>query len=170
MKRAASIALNALLIVTCGLTCADIVRSFISRRAASHLINRGPAQGVQFALPGEDWAKERTETLVFGISTHCHFCTESAPFYKRLLTSVGGGIGLVVIAPEPVEQTRLYLGQLGLDINDVRQIPIMQVGIQGTPTLVFVDRRGRVERAWTGSLSPDREQEVIQFASARTRR
>jgi hypothetical protein len=130
----------------------------------------GPALGNRFALPGEDWGKSRNGTLVFGISTGCHFCTQSVPFYKRLLTLVGTGIATIAVAPEPVEQIRPYLSGLGVAISDLRQIHFADVGIRGTPTLIFVNRAGQVERVWRGALSDDREREVVDFVSGRASR
>jgi hypothetical protein len=167
MKRLGEIALNIFLIVTCTLTCADIVRRFIaSKRIATSMETiGGPARGAILDLSGFDWSRSGSGTLVFGIATTCHFCTQSAPFYKRLLTSVHDGIGVVAIAPQPVEQTKEYLERLGVAITEVRQAQLQTFGIGGTPTLVFVDRRGMVERVWRGALSKDREQDLVDFVS-----
>jgi hypothetical protein len=173
MKRAANIALNLLLIGACGLTGADMIRSYMGRRkaeAAMAKLPRGPAKGTSFALQGEDWSKDRDGTLVFGVSTTCHFCTQSAPYFRQILASVGPRIAAVAVAPEPAVQARQYLDGLGVAISDVRQMPLSEVGIRGTPTLVFVNRKGLVERVWRGALFADSEKEVVDFAAGRTAR
>jgi hypothetical protein len=72
----------------------------------------------------------------------------------------------MALAPDPVEQTRFFLARLGVSIADVRQAPLASAGIRGTPTLVVVDRSGRVIRSWRGFLSPEGEQEVVTVASS----
>jgi hypothetical protein len=37
--------------------------------------------GMKISLPGVDWSRSK-RTLVFALSTGCHFCSESAPFYQ----------------------------------------------------------------------------------------
>lgn len=59
---------------------------------------------MEFAGPGQ--------TLILAISSTCHFCTESAPFYKKLGQSKRN-IRLVAVLPQPVEDGRKYLDRLG---------------------------------------------------------
>jgi len=172
MKKIATIALNMFLIVACSIVCADIVRTFVVRRNAQtrQPPARGPVAGTLFMLPGADWSRSPNGTLVFGISTACHFCTQSAPFYQRLLTSVGSGLTVIALAPEPVEKTRQYLSNLGVSIADVRQLTLSEAGIRGTPTLAYVNQKGLIERVWVGTMPPDKEKELIDFASKMARR
>ena len=76
---------------------------------------------------------------------------------------------MVAVAPEPVDQTREYLKTLGVGINAVLQATLADVGIRGTPTLVFVNRSGVVKKVWRGELSSNLEQEVMDFVSKTAR-
>jgi hypothetical protein len=170
--RVANIALNVFLIVAGTLTCADIVQRYATskrvaaRGDATRQAAQVPSPGSPVSVPGVEWNKTGRPTLVFGISTGCHFCSASAPFYKRLLTKTGAGLSMMAVAPEPVDQTRLYLNRLGIPISNVRQAALADVGIRGTPTLVVVDRSGRVIKSWRGFLTPERERQVLDFTSA----
>src|ERR1043165_683938 len=78
--------------------------------------------GSQVDWPNMDWARNG-RTVVLGLSTTCHFCTESAPFYQKLLRELsrqGGNRGVAVL-PQPVGEGQKYLQDLGLSVDEVRQ-------------------------------------------------
>jgi hypothetical protein len=52
-----------------------------SAAAARSRVAKGTS--LKGSLPGVDWAKNG-RTLVLAISTRCHFCTDSAPFFQRI--------------------------------------------------------------------------------------
>jgi len=107
-----------------------------------------------------DW-KQNKQTLILAISSSCHFCTESAPFYKRL-AEVKTSTRLVAILPQPVEEGRRYLDRLGVSVDEVRQLPLDRIGVRGTPTLMLVDASGAVRNSWIGFLAPETELEVVR--------
>src|SRR5947207_1761138 len=47
-------------------------------------VRREPLVGSPVSLPNVDWAKNG-QTLLIVLSKDCHFCAESAPFYKRIV-------------------------------------------------------------------------------------
>ena len=66
----------------------------------------------KIGLPDVDWSK-RDKTLVLAISSACQFCTESAPFYRQL-SGAHEGTQLIAVLPQPVEEGRRYVRNLGL--------------------------------------------------------
>lgn len=115
--------------------------------------------GEKINLSGIDWQKNG-KTLLFALSTTCHFCTESAPFYQRLAKE-HGDTQLVVLVPQSVDEGRQYLKKLGVTIDDVRQIPPNSLEVHGTPALLLVNSKGIVENLWLGKLQADQENEVF---------
>jgi hypothetical protein len=112
------------------------------------------------ALPGVDWGTN-DRTLVLAISTKCHFCTDSAPFFKRISTERPTGTKLLAVLPQSVEEARKYLDQEGVRVDDVKQAPLDSIKVYGPPTLALVDKAGTVTDVWTGKLSADGEAEVL---------
>jgi peroxiredoxin len=112
------------------------------------------------SLPDVDWAKNG-RTLVLAISTRCHFCTESAPFFRRIAKERASGVKLLAVLPQPVEEARQYLEGEGVHVDDVRQASSQSIGVSGTPTLLLVDARGTVSDVWRGKLHPNDEEKVI---------
>ncbi len=120
------------------------------------------AQGTKLSLPGVDW-KANGRTLVLALSTACHFCTESAPFYQRIVREKPAlqNIRLVAVFPQPVEESRKYLSDLGVAVDEVRQARLDSIGVAGTPTLIFADANGAVVASWRGKLPGDKETELL---------
>lgn len=124
--------------------------------------------GTKVSLPEVDWAKNN-QTLLLVLSNNCHFCTESAPFYQRLVqeTSKSKNAQLIAVMPQEVSEGKHYLNDLGVSISDVRQIPLDSLKVKGTPTLLLIDNKGIVADLWAGKLSADKESEVLDRLNLR---
>jgi hypothetical protein len=120
----------------------------------------GKGTSLKSSLAGVDWTKNR-RTLVLAISTGCHFCSESGPFFQKIANQRDAGVKLLAVLPQPVAQGRAYLDGLGVHVDDVLQAPLNSIGVTGTPTILLVDRTGKVLDVWVGELPPEREQQVL---------
>jgi len=108
----------------------------------------------------DDIAKDR-RTLVLALSTPCHFCTESAPFFQRIRKETAKDLKMVAVLPQPVNDSHKYLEAEGVQVDDIRQAQVNSIGVTGTPTLLLVDEKGTVADAWQGKLQPDQETAVL---------
>lgn len=119
--------------------------------------------GNKLSLPDIDWAKNG-QTLLFVLQKGCHFCTESAPFYQRLVRAMAGrsNLHLVALLPNTIDESQQYLSELGVSVSEIRQAPLNSIGAEGTPTLILVDGAGKVAASWVGQLPPDKEAEVMK--------
>jgi thiol-disulfide isomerase/thioredoxin len=117
------------------------------------------APGTKISLPGIDWSKT-DRTLVLALSTTCHFCTESAPFYQKLQQQKRDDVRLVAFFPQPLQESRNYLDKLGVTVDEVAQGALSSAGVSGTPTLLLIDNQGVVIDSWVGKLSDGAAEEV----------
>lgn len=106
-----------------------------------------------------DWKRNR-HTLVLAISTICHYCQDSVPFY-RTLGAKATNVKLVAVLPQPVSEGQKYLAENGVRIDEIRQIRLNDLGVLATPTLLLVDDAGLVTQVWVGRLQPEQETEVL---------
>ena len=157
---------NFALLVVCLLVVGLYVRSRLGNsqpQVASHK----PPIGVTLNVSGVDWSNSQ-HTLVMALSTNCHFCTDSAPFYRKLTEIAKQQHARVIaILPQPVAESTLYVAQRGFSVDDVRQLPLNDIHVEGTPTLLLVDSTGRVTTGWVGKLTSKLETEVISSISAK---
>ena len=110
------------------------------------------------ALPGVDWAGNK-RTVFLALSTQCHYCTESAPFFRRIQKETG--LKMLAVLPQAVDESRKYLNGEGVQVDDVKQATLSAIGVSGTPTVLLVDNAGKVANVWQGKLPPDQEGQVL---------
>ncbi len=115
---------------------------------------------VKSRLPGVDWNKNG-RTLVLAISTRCHFCTESVPFFRRLQKEAGRSVRILAVLPQPVAEAEEYLKGQDVHVDQVRQADLGAIGIHGTPTMLLVNSGGAVTKVWTGKLQPKEQDQVL---------
>ena len=155
------LAVNIAILCVCVLICAVLTKRFLlSPLAPSPQRASAPAVGSRLTLPGERWG---SETLVMAVSTTCHYCSSSAPFYQRLLPAASAHhVKVVAVLPQPHEEATAYLTHLGLPAGlEAVQAPLSTIDVNGTPTLLLVDGSGVVQKSWVGQLPSAQEQDVL---------
>ncbi|MBV9210148.1 MAG: hypothetical protein JOZ52_05940 [Acidobacteria bacterium] len=103
-------------------------------------------------------------TVLLALSTKCHFCNESVPFYQQLAAlrrAPDSKFQTVGVFREPTDAAREYLTDKGLELDTVVSRSLGDVGVRGTPTLLLVDGEGKVVQAWIGALNEAKQKEVL---------
>ncbi len=153
---------NVMTVVVSLLLSVVLVKQFLLPPRARRAAGAQTAVGTNLSrfLPRVDGGKNG-RTLILAISTGCHFCTDSAPFFKRIEKERPRDIKLVAVLPQPLEEARKYLDGEDVHVDEVRQATLQSIGVVGTPTLLLVDAGERVSDVWPGKLGPDDEDKVI---------
>ena len=120
----------------------------------------GVGTSLNGRLPGVDWSRNG-RTVVLAISTQCHFCKDSAPFYRKLRKELGSTIKTVAVLPQPVGDAEQFLKGEGVQVDQVKQAAMESIGVRATPTMLLVNRGGIVIREWVGKVQPEQEQQVL---------
>jgi hypothetical protein len=154
------LAANILIIVVAVLLVGVIVQKYF--RAPQQPERMQPTVGTKVNLP-EVNLSEQPKTLILVLQKDCHFCTESAAFYKRIQESTQNkNVKLVAVLPNPLEEGKAYLDKLGIANLEIRQSPMNNLQTSGTPTLILTNNKGEVTNFWIGKLPADKEEEVIK--------
>jgi len=158
IARKIEVAANVAIIVTACLVAVFFVRNYMAEKSDQrHTI----ALGSRFALENINWEASR-KNIVLALSTSCHFCNESAGFYRELVKECEThGVRTIAVLPQTVSEAQSYLTNEGVKVNEVRQAPLPSLEISGTPTLLLVNNEGKVERVWYGKLPPNDEKDVL---------
>ncbi len=162
-KRVELVANIAIIVVAITLTVVLVKRFVLSDRNQNEVTNQIQSNvGTKVSVPDVDWSKS-DKNLLLMLSETCRYCTESAPFYKRLVEerTQRDSFHLTAVFPQPVSDGRRYLNGLGIKIDDVKQLPPEAIRIRGTPTLLLVNSAGVVTEEWLGKLPPEKENEVL---------
>lgn len=105
--------------------------------------------------------------LVVALSPTCHFCTESMPFYKKLVdqrNQSGSPVKVIAAVPSQAAQAEesKMLSSAGVQPDAVVTVNFRDIKVPGTPTILLVDNKGEVLDVWVGKLDEDREEEVLE--------
>jgi hypothetical protein len=116
-------------------------------------------KGKTIRVAGLDFPRSRASVLLV-IAKGCHFCEDSLPFYRALAAETQGKVDLLAALPQPRPEGEAYLKEAGVPAAQVASAPPSQFGLGGTPTLVLLDRSGKVQEVWIGLLNGDRQAQV----------
>jgi hypothetical protein len=116
---------------------------------------------IKDSLPDIDWAKNG-QTLLLALSSSCHYCSESAPFYQQI-TEQRGDTHIIAVLPEAVGDSEKYLSKLGVYVDKIRQIPLDSLDVTGMPTLMLINNDGVVTDLWVGQLPVSEEERVLNL-------
>jgi thioredoxin-related protein len=159
MKRLLELSLNLLCLV---LVSVGVFAYFRERRPAEGAKQRavsGIRTGQKLVIPGVAWP--RRKSLVLALSTTCHFCEQSAPFYQKLLEEQKKGTWQsILLFPQQTQQAVNYVDKHNYYSPTTLHANFTALGVTGTPTLVLVDDMGTVLDEWIGLLSPKEEADV----------
>jgi hypothetical protein len=161
MSRRLEVGANVAILLTCALIVTTLVRSrWLPASGAPAARNIQVGEPVR--LSGVDWGANG-KTLVLVLQTTCHYCTESTPLYKRIAERIATqrGVRLLAVLPQPVDVSREYLAEHGLDVHDVVQANPLELNVHATPTVLLIGRAGIVERVWVGKLSSAEAEKVL---------
>jgi hypothetical protein len=162
--RRIEVAANVAIVVVALLLGGVLVRKYLlDAPAPERAAAEGVAPGTKVTLPDLDWSQKEAHLLLV-LHRECRYCTESAPFYRRLAQAAGerADVQLVAVLPHEVDAGLEYLSKLEVSVAEVRRADPSALGARGTPTLLLVDKTGTVTGAWVGKLPPEKESEVFE--------
>lgn len=154
---------NILIIVVAVLLGGFIAQRYFSNTpaTANSKARVQPTIGSKMNLTDVNWSNQ-PKTLILALNKGCHFCTESAPFYKRLIENTQNkNVKLVAVFPGDTEESKAHLNALGLTNMEVKRSPLNNLQVSGTPTLILTNEKGEITDYWVGKLTPDKETEVL---------
>jgi thioredoxin-related protein len=159
-------AANIALILACLLLIGALARNYYLSRIPDPSVKLGIEKGEPVNLTGDASADTQTAqaTLVLALSTNCGFCQNSVPVYQKLAVfknSSPARVRLATVMSEPKEEIEAYLKKHGIAADAVFSMPVSQIGVKGTPTLLLLDGQNKLIESWVGQLNSQEESEVI---------
>jgi len=120
--------------------------------------------GRRVNLPGADWHAAPVSVLL-QISSTCHFCTESMPFYRQLAAARAASaakVPVIVASADAVAVMQKHLEEQQVTVDKVLHSRLSAFGT-GTPTVYIVDYKGVVKRVFAGKLDSSAEKELLSI-------
>lgn len=114
-------------------------------------------------VEGVDLSKSIQNVIVF-VDRSCKYCDLDAPFYQRLAkASQTQGVKVIFAFPHDLRDGKRYLAEKQIEPDEVVRLRFNQIGIQGTPTLMLLNREGGIIGKWTGELSAPVENYIVSI-------
>ena len=152
------------IIVVAFLFGAFLVKKFLlTDSAPAHTPKDNIAVESKVNTPPVDWSKNGG-TLLLVLSTDCHFCNESVPFYQKLSRQTADNDKLKIVAAFSQDTTASeeYLKSNGVTVSQTYQADPPAIGVGGTPYLLLIDQDGKVIKTWFGKQSADEETKILE--------
>ncbi|MDQ1640451.1 MAG: Redoxin [Pyrinomonadaceae bacterium] len=114
-------------------------------------------------LTDVNWGENGT-TLLMVLQKGCRYCEGSAAFYRKLYDQRGQRPlpRILAVMPGDKSESLSYLSEHGVAVDDVVSKNLSEVKVSATPTLLLIDRSGRIADVWVGKLKEADERRVIQ--------
>jgi hypothetical protein len=120
----------------------------------------GLQPGATLNLRGLDFDRSAMTTVIV-TRRGCAWTRVNAALYRELIAADNETRKTVVVTPDQPNDARSFLESLNVQPREMLQAPLGNLGLEGTPALILVDRMGRVKRSWIGALKPG-EQNVLR--------
>ena len=118
--------------------------------------------GEKATISDFDWEKNKY-TVILALQKDCRLCSESAGFYRQLLSEISKlqKIAVIGVLPDPIDTSQEYLHQIGVRVDVIKRMPLSTLKVAGSPSILIVDKTGKIVNGWVGKLSPQEEQNVV---------
>lgn len=143
---------NVAILVTCAVLVTVVIRGGLTARPSD--LPLGPAAGDRLAAIDGLVLAAHDHTLLLVLSSQCRFCTESMPFYRRLLDRREARTQVVVASTESVAVTAAYLASHDVEVDRILEVAPDEIGTTATPTLLELSRSGEILEVMVGRV-PD---------------
>lgn len=144
-------------------------RNYFTKSGTS--LQPGLVRGQAFSQLSKLNYRDAPQTLLIAADIRCQYCAESVPFYMALVQAQQqnkDATNIVMIFPNSEDEVNQYVQQRHLGIDTVTGIDFRGYGLVSTPTIILVDRSGKVIDFWIGKLPEDVEQQITKIVSERT--
>jgi peroxiredoxin len=164
LKNYLEIATNVAVLLVAVVVLSVFAWNYFTRRSMPQIqagLQKGQVFGQVLGINYHD----TPQTLLIAMSTKCHYCTESLPFYRQLAEAQrtnGRSTHIVAVFPNREEEVRQYAQQNNLDLDTIAGVNLATLNISGTPTAVLIDSSGRISDFWVGKQPEDTEKQIIR--------
>ena len=119
--------------------------------------------GIPKLTPPYQWSG-RDSTAVIAMRDGCHFCEESVSFYAHLVSMERQKeirTHIIFVLPDTKSIGKSDVPENASDSQVFYNVPLRSFGVTGTPSILLIDKSGKIARVWLGRLTPDQENRVI---------
>ena len=120
------------------------------------------------ALPEVDFHNS-PHTLVLALDTKCPFCAQGIPFYKKLIakSKESSAVRVIAVFSNKSEEVNSFVEQHQLGVESVPNIDLAKLGVDITPTVIWVNSNRRILGSYEGMLQTKQESAFLELFDKR---
>jgi len=104
--------------------------------------------------------------VVLVLSARCHWCKESVPLYQEvsaLHKAAKGAFQLIAVSTGTAGELLEFLNANLIEVDRIFPAEAANLGVRATPTVLLVNRQGRVVSSWQGAMRPSDESAFLEI-------
>lgn len=104
-------------------------------------------------------------TIILAMDTKCEYCSKSISFYKKIIAKSKEYLNVEVIAvfKNNEEEVEKYLEEHEIDIEHFSNINLMEMRVDITPTIIWLNNNRTIVGAYEGWLQESQELAFLKF-------
>lgn len=107
-------------------------------------------------------------TLLIVLDSESRFCREAVPVYRQVASTHRPDIAIAAMTAGPLDTLRAFLTRNAIPVDVTARYSNQELRIHGVPTLILVDRHGRVSSAWFGPLGHSGQARLLKAVTEST--
>ena len=152
---------NVLIIVVAVLCLGAVAQKYLRPAQPAPPGVKIPSVGDRISSLDINWSTHSKNVLLV-LQAGCHYCTESADFYRTLVQQAKGkDVSVTAVLPQSSEEAGKYMNKLQLSDIAVKQSSLDALDVSGTPTVILADEKGRITNVWVGKLPSNQQKDVL---------
>lgn len=98
-------------------------------------------------------------TILLVTDIKCPYCTQSLPFYKKLISKSkeNSSFRIIAVFTNEKEEVARYLREHEFDVEFIPDIDLVKLKADATPTMIWVDANREIIGSYQGMLKEEQE-------------
>lgn len=165
LRRALESATNIAVLLVAVAAISSLATNYFRRPSHPTLVAGLQTGAVLGTIPSLDG---HNNTLLVALNTNCSFCKESLPLYRKLIEANKSNktFRIVAIFPDSPEEVKSYVRANDFAVDTIGEVKLGSLGISGIPSLILLNRNGKVDDFWIGKLKDAEAEQLIRFLTS----
>jgi len=113
--------------------------------------------------------KKSPNTILLVTDIKCHYCTQSLPFYKKLIakSKENPAIRVIAVLNNKSEEVEDYLREHDVAVEFIPNVDLVKLKVDATPTVIWVDANRKIVGSYQGLLQEKQESAFFEVYEKR---
>jgi hypothetical protein len=103
--------------------------------------------------------KKSPDTILLATDVKCQYCTQSLPFYKKLIakSNENPAVRVIAVLNNKSEEVENYLREHDIVVEFIPDVDLVKLKVDATPTVIWVDANRKIVGSYQGLLQEKQE-------------